>query len=490
VWRRPPLAPETMALMTTGASTPEGRHDAHRRRRDRALIRTLGAGAGLQIATVAGALLSLPFVTRSLTSAEYGVLATVTGFVVLVGFADLGVGSALTKRLAEASGRDDRAPLDSLMSSAIAALCAASALVLAIGTVVTFLVPWQRLLGAPAIPEMTLRACILTLVACTVLTIVGSLGKSALYGIQRGSAANHWLVAATLVGAGTSIAVAVLHGPLWLYVFTAVGSPALVSILSTWWALRFTELRVRPRRAAVRRAELISLAGTGGWFFAITLAGVLGYQTDSVVVAAILGASSAGVYSVALRVFGLVTQTLYPAMLQLWPAFTEALGRGDAEWVRSRFWRSTILAGAAATVLSVGLVLAGPTLIAWWLTPELTPSTPLLVAFAGWTAYTILLAPLFFLLNAIGRVRAHAWMAVTTALANIPLSIALTHAIGITGPVYASLAASFLFAGVPAVVVVRHVFVGSELPRPAAAQAATPQDVAVPASDTLHVHEP
>jgi O-antigen/teichoic acid export membrane protein len=350
-------------------------------------------------------------------------------------------------------------------------------------------VPWQRLLGTDAISETALRACVLALVVSTTLTLVGSLGKSALYGIQRGSAANHWLVAATLAGAASSILAALVGAPLWVFVLAAAGAPALVSFACTWWTLRRTQLRVHPRVSDVSGVELRQLLGTGGWFLAIALAGALGYQTDSVVVAAILGASSAGVYNVALRVLGLVTQSVYPALMQLWPAFTEALGRGDVAWVRSRFWWSSLLAGAAAAVVSVALVVVGPTLIGLWLTDDLAPSRTLLAAFAVWTTYTIALAPLFFLLNAIGRVRAHAWMAIATTVANVPLSIALTHLVGITGPVYASLIASTLFAGVPAALVVRPVLAG-RVAAVAPPVAVTPHHVAVPGSDTEHVPEP
>lgn len=467
-------------------------HAGRRRRQDRALMRTLGAGTGLQVATIVGALLSLPFVTRALTTAEYGVLATVTGFVVLLGFADLGVGSALTTRLAEAEGSDHKTRVDELVSSALAAVFGAAGLVLAVGVPATFLLPWQRLLGAEEIAESALRACILVLVGSTALTIVGSLGKSALYGIQRGSAANHWLVAATLAGAGCSILVALFGAPLWVFAMATVGAPAAVSLACAWWALRYTELRVRPRREWVSRTELRSLAGTGGWFFAIALGGALGYQTDSVVVASILGASAAGVYNVALRVLGLVTQSVYPALMQLWPAFTEALGRSDLHWIRSRFWWWSALAGSAAAVVSTGLVIFGPYLIGIWLTEDLAPPRALLAAFGVWTTYTIALAPLFFLLNAIGRVRAHALMAIATALANVPLSILLTHVIGISGPIFASLLASTICAALPAALAVRPVLSGAILlsGSPVGPVAATPQQMTVPESDVEHVHEP
>ena len=53
------------------------------------------------------------------------------------------------------------------------------------------------------------------------------------------------------------------------------------------------------------------------------------------------------------------------------------------------------------------------------------------------------------LLNALGRMRAHALMAFSTALLSVALSVILTRQIGITGPVLGSLAGHVLLAGLP-----------------------------------------
>jgi O-antigen/teichoic acid export membrane protein len=394
--------------------------------------------------------LSLPFVTRALSTAEYGVLATLTGFVALLGFADLGIGSALTSRLAEAMGHDDMAAPKRLVSTAMVGAAVAALIVFVAGTVLAVFLPWQSILGAASISPGTLRACVLCLAACTALGITGSLGQRILYGLQRGSAANHWLVAATVSSAGTSILVSFLGGPLWTYVLATVGAPALVSTMCTWWVVVATRSPdLRPSRSLVARNGLVEMAGTSGWFFAIAVAAAASYQTDSLVVAAILGASSAGVYSVALRVFGLLSQAIYPALLQLWPAFGEALARGDTAWIRKRFRWSMILASTTSGLVGVVLVLVAPRLVSLWLTEELTPSRSLLVAMAVWTVYSLGTAPIFFLLYAAGKVRSAAIMGVSVAVANVPLSILFTQHLGIAGPILGSLVATFLFAGVP-----------------------------------------
>lgn len=426
--------------------------------RDRSLWQTLGASAGIQIATVAGALVSLPFVTRSLTGPQYGVLATVTGFVAILGFADLGVGSALTGRLAEADLYESKQSVERLVSSALAVALVAAALVLIVGTSLTFAVRWQTLLGADSIREGTLRACVLSVIAATAISVVGSLGHRALYGIQRGHTANYWLGAGAVASAGASVVIAAWRGPLWAYVAALVGSPALVSLVCTWWTMRFTELHTRPRIALVTRFDIRRIAGSGGWFLLIALSGALSFQTDALVAASVLGASAGGIYSVATRLFGLVTSCVYPSLLQLWPAFTEAMVRGDTVWVRTRFWWSSALAFTASGGAGVVVVIVGPPFVQDWLTAGLVPSRELLVAMSIWTALSLGAAPLMFTLNAFGKVREHALMSTSMAAANIPLSLLLTRRMGIAGPVYGSLVSTLVFAWLPAAVVVRRCF--------------------------------
>lgn len=435
---------------------PDGRPGDHGRRRDRALLRTVGASAGLQVATVLGAVLSLPFVTRALSTAEYGAVVTIAGFVALLGFADLGVGSALTQRLAGAD-QDDTATRAEVVSSAFVAAAAAAAVVLSLGVLALPLVHWQGLLGTTEVSERGLQECILALTVSTSVAIVGGLGQRALYAVQRGGSANGWLVLATVAGAFSSIAVAQTGAPLWVYVAALVGSPALVSVACACWTFTATEVRVRLRLRAVTASALRELCSTGGWFLLIAVSAAAAFQTDALVVSSVLGASSAAVFSVAARVTGLLTSSAHPALLQLWPAFSEALARGDTAWVRLRFWWATALAAGGAAFLGLVLVWIGPALIGTWLTPDLAPPRSLLISMVAWIAFSLGSSPLFYLLNAIGRVRAHALMSLAAASVNLPLSLALTHRIGIEGPVLGSLASSALFAVLPAAILVRKV---------------------------------
>jgi hypothetical protein len=101
--------------------------------RDKAVLQTLLAGGGLQLTVVAVGLISLPFVTRSLTTAEYGVYATLMSVALLTSFADFGIGSALTNRVTSALAVRREDELKVAIPSAVVSLTGIAILVSLVG---------------------------------------------------------------------------------------------------------------------------------------------------------------------------------------------------------------------------------------------------------------------------------------------------------------------------------------------------------------------
>ena len=426
------------------------------RARDRAVLQTLVAGAWVQIATVGAGLVSLPFVTRSLTAAEYGVLATLTGFLALLAFADLGIGSALTTRVAESLAKGEEASARSATATALVAAAAAAVVLCMLGVAAAFVLPWRSILGAEVLTSGSVTWAVVVAAGSIALSIPASLGQRTLYGLHRGAAANRWLLVATVSAAAASIAAALADAPLAVFVLASLGVPTFAGLCCTLWTF-LRDHRVRPSLAAVNGDEWSRLRSASGWYFVVALAAAFGFQTDALIIAGVLGAQSAGVYGVAVRVFGLIMQAVYPALLQLWPAFADAHVRSDLSWIRSRLARATLLVAAAAGTASLVLVVVGDDLVRLWLTPELVPTTGLLLAMGAWTTFSLVQAPMFLLFNGVGRVRAHAVMAATVAVVNVPLSVWLAHAVGVSGPVLGSLIASIAVAVGPGLVVLRQV---------------------------------
>jgi O-antigen/teichoic acid export membrane protein len=404
------------------------------------------SGAGLQVSIAVSTLVSLPFVTRELSAAEFGVFATLSGLAVLFGLADFGIGGALTTRLAELRGNDNDAIAVRAVSTALVAAAGAglvAALLLGLSLLV---VPWQTLLGADAVSEAAVVQAVLATAVAIGLSVPAAIGQRILYGIDRGGLANLWLLGGAVLSTVGLVVGTQSDWPLFMYVLVALGTPALAGITSGVAAVWWLAPQLRPHRRHASRSEWQLLRKASGWYFVITLATAVSFQLDALIVASILGAGEAGEFVLAVRVFGLISASLTPALLQLWPAFAEAFVRNDLLWIRSRLAWATGLGVGASLAAGMAVVGVGPDVIENLSTSELRPDRVLLIALCGSTVSGFLTAPTYLLLNATGRVRLHGSVAVSMALLNFPLSLVLTHLIGISGPAWGTLIASLVCA--------------------------------------------
>ncbi|HEY3527624.1 MAG TPA: oligosaccharide flippase family protein [Nocardioides sp.] len=410
-----------------------------------------------QATFVISTLVSLPFITRALSPEAFGVLAALTAAPVILAFTDLGIGSALVSRLASARARGDDEAARVAVGTALAAASIAGVLIASVGIVAALILPWGSILGAGDLSSGEVDSAVLAAALVTGVSVPGALGQRILYGIHRGGRANRWMGGGIVLSASLGMVCSFTTAPLAVFVLAMLGAPALVGLLCLAWTLR-RDPRLRPVWSSVSRAEFRTLRGASVWFFLIDLAAAIGYQTDVLVIAGVLGARDAGIYSVCMRVFGLVTASISPALIQLWPAFADAYMRGDASWIRSRLRGTILLGGVIGAVASMVLVLVGRPLISTWLTSDLVPPRPLMICCGLWTVYQLLSAPFFLLMNATNRVRVHAQLSVGVVVLNLPLSVWLAVELGLPGPVLGSLFATMLVTAVPGLIVTRRLF--------------------------------
>ncbi|MGY2874549.1 O-antigen/teichoic acid export membrane protein [Marmoricola sp. URHA0025 HA25] len=412
------------------------------RARDRAILRTLVGGAGLQMSIAIATLVSLPFVTRELSAAEFGIFATLTGLAVLFALADFGIGGALTTRLAELRGVGDEGGAVRAVSTAIVAATTAGLVTGLLLVLSLLVVPWQTLLGAGAVSNAAVVHAVLATALAAGLSVPAAIGQRILYGIDRGGLANLWLLGGAVLAAVGLVVSTQAGWPLFMYVLVALGAPALAGIASGFAAVWWLAPQLRPHAKHVSRAEWEVLRKVSGWYFVIMLATAASFQVDALIVASILGAADAGEFALAVRVFGLISASLTPALLQLWPAFGEAFARGDLGWIRSRLIMSTAFGALTSLVAGAVVVLVGPDLIAAVFSSELRPHRALLLALAAASVISFVTSPAYLLMNATGRVRLHAFAAIAMAAMNFPISLLLTRQIGISGPGWGTLIAS------------------------------------------------
>jgi O-antigen/teichoic acid export membrane protein len=191
------------------------------------------------------------------------------------------------------------------------------------------------------------------------------------------------------------------------------------------------------------------------------------------VIAHYLGADAVAQFAVPMKLFAVIPMLLGFVVTPLWPAYGEAIARGELAWVRRSYRRLLGLVLAVAIPLAGALVVAAPWVIARWVGAAIAVSPLLLVGLGLWAVTSSVTNAFAILLNGAHVVGVQVASATAMAVANVALSIVLVRRIGIAGPVYGSLAAVLLFTVVPCLLYIPRIFASH---KPAQSTPTDPRD--------------
>jgi O-antigen/teichoic acid export membrane protein len=427
-------------------ATPEGRAaDRHRR-----AALTAGASALAKVVSVGTALVSIPLTLHYLGAERFGLWMTISSLVALLAFADLGVANGVLNQVADAHGRDDRAGVRRAIASGLALLLVvAAAIVAAFGAAYPF-IDWPAVFNVKGdIAAVEAGPAFAVFVACYAATIPLVVVQRAQMGLQQGFRASLWQIAGSLCGLGAVlVAIRLQAGLPWL-VLALAGAPLLAAALNTLHFLVFARPDLRPAAAMVTRDSVRAVASAGALFFVLQLAAAVAYASDNFIIARLLGAEAVAAFAVPEKMFALLSMAVAMALAPLWPAYGEALARGDGAWVRTTLARSVSTAVLVTGGLSLSLFLTGDWLVSMWVGSKVPEVPYLLAALAIWKPIEAAGIAFAMFLNALGMLRFQAAIAVLTCCAAVALKILLIPVIGASGAVWGMIAAYVLVAAVP-----------------------------------------
>jgi O-antigen/teichoic acid export membrane protein len=396
--------------------------------------------SGLAWATsLATTLVIVPVVLNHLGAERYGVFATITAIAGLVGWADFGLGNGLISEVAAAQGRDDSESTARAVSTAFFALLGLAVLLGILFAAVYPFVPWDSVFNVSGDAASGVGAAAAAFALGVLLALPLGVVQRAEIGMQEMFVASAWQAGGTLLGlAGVIIAVAV--GASLPYIVLAVAVAPALALAANGGELFFRRrpwLRPTPKR--VDRDVAGALLRIGSLFFVLQIAVAVAYESDALVLTQILGPSAVTTYSVTMRVFLVVPAFAGFVLAPLWPAYGEAISRGDAHWVRQTLQRA-VRGGLLLSVSGAALLVlfARPFIHLW---AGFRPPYLLVLAAGIWVVVMTIAAVLAAFLNGARVIRAQIVLALAMMVVNLGLSIAFTHWVGVSGVVWGSIAA-------------------------------------------------
>ena len=396
------------------------------------------------------ALISVPLTVGYLGTDRYGMWITISSMTALLMIADLGVGNGLLNAVSEVNGRDDREAARKYVSSAFFVLCA---IAVALGSIFWILYPWIPWAGifnvASPLAIAEAGPAMFVFVGCFLVGVPLSVARQTQLGYQEGFAASIWISLGHLLGLGTLLLGISLEAGLPWLVLAMAGPPVAAALANFVVLFVYRHPWLRPRFADVRATMARRISGLGMMFFILQAASVVAYEADNIVVAQIFGAQAVAQYAIPWKLFMLTPMVLGLALMPLWPAYGEAIERGDVAWVRKTLTRS-LAVGLLVTVPTATLLVAyGSQVIHLWVGPVIDPPFLLLLGLGLWTILYGISSPLAMLFNGASVVKFQVVCALSMAVANLVMSIGFARLFGLPGVIFGTLTAQVLFILIP-----------------------------------------
>ncbi len=431
-------------------ATPQAEEETARaRRRWRRASATSASSLVARFASFGAFALLVPITLPYLGAERYGVWMILLSVVALIGITNLGMGAALITIIARTDAARDDTAAGRYVSTAVA-LFTTIALGLGVIALITFpIIPWSRVFNVAHGPLSTEAGLATTAVFIIyLLNIPAGIVTQIRQGFQEGYANAWWGIAASGVTVA-AVAIAVAGGAGLVTLAAAAAIFPLAANAANWSLLVRKRPRLRPRFQNVMRNEARELVRSGGLFFVLQVAIVVGFSSDNLVAAQVLGAKAVTDYSIpshlALGVISLITVLVSP----LWPAYAEALARNDTAWAVRTLRRSLPIVAGLATLGAVVFVAAGKLIVREWSRGEVDPGWLLLIGLGLWIILGSTGNALSYFLNAAHVVRLQVVCASLMALANIILSVFLTRQIGVAGLIWGTVISYTIFVVIP-----------------------------------------
>lgn len=427
-------------------STAEGR--AHFR--IRRVAATAATASVSKVLSMVSLFLSVSLTVRALGAERYGIWMTVGSALSLFTFADLGIGAGLMNLVAHADGSNNREEAARAVSNAFVMLSGIALLWASLFALAYRHVPWSSILNVHS-PAAVREAAptVAVFAGCFAVTLPLSLVERVQFGYQEGSSANLWkCVGSTLSIAALAAAVRARAG-LPVLVLAFVGSPILALLANGMFLFGWHRRWLRPTLRRVRLRAIAGLVRIGSAFVALQVVFHLATCVDNLIIAQVMGSAYVGRYAVCARWFSVGVAVVSLVTTPLWPAYREALSRGDSRWIRITVWRVARLVGFGAAAIAILLVAAGRPAIRVWAGAAMVPSPALLCGLGVWMVAECIRIVVSTFLLAIDIVRVQVWIMAVFALTSIPLKVLLGREWGLPAVAWTGAITTLLFVTVP-----------------------------------------
>lgn len=316
-----------------------------------------------QSGSMLASLVFMPLLVASFGITHYGLFMLASSVAAYAALADFGVGTALTKMVAERNATGDRDGMPRVVAGALLFYLVIGAAVAAVMAAVALLA--GSIFDIDAGDASVFRNMLLLGAAFQLVYWPASTARHVLAGYQRYDViAKTGLLSTALAILATLAVIVTGEGPLLLVGLNGAVM-SIIAGITVASALRVSGLRRVPLASGA--AYLGAIFSFSWAVFVVQLSDVLFYsQTDRLVLGIIVGAAAVGLYEAASKFNSLVTYASSLTISAVLPLASGMAAEGRHASLRSLFLRGTkYVAGLVAPLALTMAVLAEPIVRAW-----------------------------------------------------------------------------------------------------------------------------
>lgn len=398
----------------------------------------------------------VPLTLNYLGNDQYGFYVTLSSLVTFINFTDLGIGNGIVNAISSADGSDDRVLARRYVSSAFFFLSFLSIFLIAIFLFAFPLIHWKDLLNLnSSISNSETNLSILIFFLSYLISIPFTLAQKILLGYQEGFQAN---IFTGISGAFSFIAVFIaiqLKTDIPGLILASTGSVLLVTIAANIYLFFIHKKWLLPAFSCVDKPTLNYIFKTSGLYFSLQIAGALTYNSSNILILKLLDANQVTQFSIPQKLFQIIPTLIGFFMTPFWPAYGEAIQRGDISWVKKTFYRSILFGACLNVPLTLILMIFGTPILHLWAGPNINPLPAFLILLGISNIFNIVVGPMAMLLNGSSVIGFQVITSMAMGIASVGLSIVLIPKLGYPGAIAATLIAQLLCSIIPSAVYIR-----------------------------------
>jgi O-antigen/teichoic acid export membrane protein len=418
--------------------------------RNRRAALTAAAATIARFVQISTSLITVPLTLRYLGNERFGLWMTISSVLAMAAFADFGVGNGVLNTVAKASGRDDIEGVRKAVSSGFTVLSSIAMLLMAGFIAVYRFVNWAdffRVVSPQARAEAGPALAVFAM--CFALNISMDVVQRVQLGLQQGYRYGLWQLCGSVMGFIGVIIGIWLHVSLPTLVLAVAGAPILATALNAIHFFGFVRPDLRPARRSVSSSVISQIARLGGLFFVLQAVVAISYSADNFIIARILGAANVPEYSIPQRMFALVATMSSMLVAPFWPAYGEAVSRGDIGWVNQTLRNSLLIVLGGSSFASLCILALSHRLLSWWVGSRVHPPFVLLLGLAVWTIIGCCGDALAMFLNGCEVIRFQVVVASIFGLGCVVAKVIMVNRFGIVAVPWATILAYSLLSAVP-----------------------------------------